>query len=379
MQASYSGRQPRLLFFIGTEAELIKVFPVVLEAEALGLPLGIIASGQNDIAASPIMQQVLERRPDAVLSQEKDITKSAPGLLKWFLATYKSAPAALRRQLPEVDFARSVFVVHGDTVSTVMGAWTGQKLGARVAHIEAGLRSHHMLNPFPEEIDRLLVSRKATLHFAPGEAAARNLKNKRLVLNTQYNTIYDSLQYALGANLPNPLGEEAAHPYFVLVLHRQENLMNRKFLLAVVHQATLVAKQYRCVFIMHRPTEIALEEAGVLDTLRQNPGFALLPRQPFLQFVPLLNGASFVITDGGSNQEELHYMGKPCLVLRKATERMEGLSSNAQLYGGRTGRISEFALEFTRFQRPGIKASASPSARIALALKKALAAQAALA
>ena len=126
-----------------------------------------------------------------------------------------------------------------------MGAYLAKHFGMRVAH-EAGLRSHNWLNPFPEEIDRVLTSRCVRLHFAPGQEAAANLsKAKGLVVNTTYNTIADSLAYSRTIPCKDPvIAELQSAPYFVFVMHRQENLANKTLVRDMLSRALQQAESY---------------------------------------------------------------------------------------------------------------------------------------
>lgn len=333
-------------FFIGTEAELIKVFPVMLEAGKAGIPYSVIASGQNNIVNSRILQETACVKPEVVLSDEAEITKSAPGLLKWWVQTCGKAAGRIRAAFPDTDFSKSLMIVHGDTVSTFMGAWTGKKLGMTVCHVEAGLRSFHLLNPFPEEIDRILTSRIARVHFAPGPEAAKNLqKVKGTVVNTEQNTLLDSLRYSEQMAVKSDILPILSQDYFVFVIHRQENLASREFVSSVVREIEQAAKKRKCVLILHEITRNTLARFGLLDGLAQNPDFILHDRVDYFDFMKLLKNAAFVITDGGSNQEELYYMNKPCLILRKATERNEGIGINARLFNGSAEDIKTFIQE----------------------------------
>lgn len=344
---------PEIFFFVGTEAELIKVFPVMLAVQGLGVNYKLIASGQNDIANSRILQRALNKQVDLALSDEASIQKSALGLIKWFLKTKRTAAAKIRAAFPEADFSKSIFVVHGDTVSTYMGAAVGKKLGAAVAHVEAGLRSHHLLNPFPEEIDRILTSRKANMHFAPGQIYCENLKKKSGVVNTNHNTIIDSLSFSAQIPAENEsLNTLSGKNFFVYVLHRQENLANTNFLAQATRQAIELSAKLHAVVVLHKPTEIAFEKAGLLSEMQENPNITLLPRMDYFDFMKLLHMAKFVVTDGGSNQEELHYMGKPTLIMRSHTERQQGLGTNAKLYGGDVGAICRFYSEYESMASP---------------------------
>lgn len=354
-------------FFVGTEAELIKIFPVIMRCQDSGCTCNLIASGQNDLKKNRILEYLHLKGKYIELSQESDIRKSTVGLFTWFLITRKKAGKIIRQEFESVDMRGKALVVHGDTVSTFMGALVGRQLQMRVCHVEAGLRSHNLFNPFPEEIDRLLTSRIARVHFAPGPEAEKNLNGvKGQVINTRYNTILDSL--AVSKKMPvitDSLEVALKQKYFVFVMHRQENLMNREFVKRVMKRVEQMTSQLKCVLILHKITENILERMGLLTELRTNPGFILFHRVDYFDFMKLLDGACYIITDGGSNQEELYYMGKPCLIMRKTTERQEGIGKNAVLFDGNVEQITSFGQEFYKYEISPIEPDESPSEMIA--------------
>ena len=277
------------------------------------------------------------------------------------------ALSRIRQDFDVEKLTGKVLVVHGDTVSTLMGAMIGRKLKMQVCHVEAGLRSHHLLNPFPEEIDRLLTSRFAKVHFPPGQEAVKNLNHsKGQVVDTVYNTILDSLKFSQEIPIiTEGLEDVIKEDYFVFVMHRQENLMNKDFVKQVVERIEMLAKDRKCVFILHQITKNTLKEMGLLEKIKKNTNFILLPRLDYFEFMKLLKASKFVITDGGSNQEELHYMGKPCLIMRKTTERNEGIGQNAILYQGDIDKILTFGKEFFSYEIPSVVVEESPSSIIA--------------
>ena len=291
---------------------------------------------------------------DVKLSEESEISKSAIGLMSWWIKTYLQAVKKIRLVLDEKQLRNAFMVVHGDTVSTFMGARIGHKLGMVVCHIEAGLRSHHLFNPFPEEIDRLLTSRNARLHFAPGGEAVNNLKNvKGQVINTQQNTLLDSLH--ISERFPVKDGKVKhivglPKPYFVFVMHRQENLANERFVRQVVDKIEEAAKNCHAIIILHTLTKNTFMKLGLIERLKSDRNVTLLPRVEYFDFMKLLQNSDFVITDGGSNQEELYYMGKPTLIMRKNTERNEGIGENAILYNSVDDIIS-FSSHYNSYSR----------------------------
>ncbi len=324
----------QFIFFIGTEAELIKLFPIIRIMEDRGIGYVLIASGQNSFMKSRVLGFANNYRVDIILSNEMSIKKNAVGLLQWYIKTRKKARKMMEERFDKQLLRNKIMIVHGDTVSSVMGAYLGKHFGMRVAHVEAGLRSFHWLNPFPEEIDRMLVSRIATIHFAPGIKPYNNLSKKNYVFNTLNNTLIDSLSYADSVECDNQIVNRLiGTDYFVLVLHRQENIHNTALVKAVIKEAERVASYFKCVLLLHKITEVKLKEMNVLKSIREDERFILLPRMDYFNFMKLLKGSQFVITDGGSNQEELSYMGKPSFILRKTTERDDGLGKNAVISG----------------------------------------------
>ena len=354
--------QKCIVFFIGTVAEYIKLFPVLEEVKKKGIAYRVISSGQNRIDTTDIAR-ITALNIDLSLSSEEDIVKNVFGLFYWFFNTTAKSKRIIKEKLKDIDFENSVMVVHGDTLSTVMGALLGKRLKMKVAHIEAGLRSGRLFTPFPEELDRLFVSRLADYNFCQGETAVNNLKkSKGEVVNTKYNTIIDAITYAKTQPSDNAVFDSLeSGNYGVFVLHRQENLLNHRLVNKVVDTAIQVSKKQRLVFVMNQITEDTLKKLKLYNKLCSSENIIAVRRMDYFDFMKLLIGSEFVITDGGSNQEELSYMGKPTLILRTATERSEGIGENALLYGGDFNEISRFVETYHSYNRSFISAEASPS------------------
>ena len=351
-----------ICFFIGTEAELIKVFTIIRELDKRQINYRIISSGQNDIRNSRALSYVRQAKIDVLLSEERKIKKSTLGLFKWFFATLFQAKKKIKHQLQDIDFQHSIMLVHGDTLSTVMGAFIGRSLKMKVAHIEAGLRSHHLLHPFPEEINRQITSLFARIHFAPDETALNNLyKAKGEKINTFYNTIIESIAATNDMPCQTKIVQKIiSTDYFVLVLHRQENLANKSLLKRVITRAVQAAKNIPCVFVMHKPTEVILKSMGIYDKVAASENIILIPRTDYFDFTSLLKHAKFVVSDGGSNQEELSYMGKPCLIVRSHTERSHGIGENAVLMKEDDHIMDDFFDAYASYERQPIVPESSP-------------------
>jgi UDP-N-acetylglucosamine 2-epimerase (non-hydrolysing) len=352
-------------FFIGTEAELIKIFPVILELKKKNLLTKIIASGQNDITRSKLLD-FCDSKID-ILINANPIQKTPIALIKWFVKTRSLAKKALQNEFKNINKEKTIFVVHGDTITTVMGSQLAKSMGIKVAHVEAGLRSGDFLNPFPEELDRYLTSFFSDIHFVPEKTALANLKKaKGEVVDTVANTIVDSCRYTINYKCNEKTVKSLkGEKYFVLVLHRQENLLNKKFVEEVIKSAEELSKSLKCVLILHEPSLAAFERYELLDKIRENRRIIAINRLFYLDFMKLLDGSEFVLTDGGSNQPELFYLGKPTMLLRKKTEQEIGINKNIILYGNDLKNVKKFAKNYKKFAKKPLQESISPSLIIA--------------
>jgi UDP-N-acetylglucosamine 2-epimerase (non-hydrolysing) len=358
-----------IYFFVGTIAELIKVFPVMKDLKARGHPFNIVSTGQNDLTQSELLTHL--DHPVDVFLHRGPVRQSAVGVLRWFLATLSRSYLHLRRMIPRAQRSRSLVVVHGDTVSTLMGAILGRALGMRVGHVEAGLRSFKWLTPFPEEICRCLVSYLVSFHFSPNSWAVGNLaRHKGRKICTHGNTLVDTLQFSRQVEKESALSAELrGQRYFVFVIHRQENIYDEALVRTLIRQIGQKTREgLTCVFILHEPARVAFEANGILQELHRFEGIRVVPRLRYVEFMAILAHAEFLVTDGGSNQEESYYLGKPCLLLRTATERTEGLDENVVLSRCDPEVIAEFLADPGRYRRDPLQARESPSAIISQAL-----------
>ena len=237
-------------------------------------------------------------------------------------------------------------LVHGDTMTTVLGALMGRLLGVPVAHVESGLRSFDLRHPFPEELNRRLTSRLASIHYAPGPWAAANLR-RGTVVDTGSNTIRDSLAMCAtelppGVTLPD-------EPFGIVSLHRFELLNDEVLLRRTVSTLSEVAWRTQLLFVDHPVTVAALERWRLGSLFHER--FTRMPRTSFYEFVALMRRASFIVTDSGGSQEESFYLDRPCLVHRKRTERNEGLGENVVLSGYDERVLREFLRAPDRHRR----------------------------
>lgn len=332
---------------LGTKAQLIKMAPVMYELQKRKIPYNFIFTGQHKETMKDLMSVFKLKKPDYILYKGKDITKISQMFI-WFLKCFFKT-LFKKREIFKND-RTGLVVIHGDTFSTLLGALIGKITGHKVAHIESGLRSFNYFNPFPEEITRIMVFKFTNYYFCPGKWALNNLSNRKGVkINTKANTLYDSLQLAI-RNLKGVKVKIPNEEYALVSLHRFENIYKKERFKEIIEILNNISKKIKLLFILHKPTKTNLRKFGFYNILEKNKNIELRPRYDYFKFIKLLNNSEFLISDGGSNQEESYYLGKPCLLLRYKTERKEGLGKNVCLSKFDKDKINYFIKNYKKFR-----------------------------
>ena len=229
-------------------------------------------------------------------------------------------------------------LVHGDTASALSSALAAFLMGVPIAHVEAGLRSGDLFAPFPEEMNRVLISQLSTLDFAPTESARRVLlsdgKREDSIWVTG-NTVIDALRETGGARCDAPiLKETEGKRILLLTVHRRENLGApiQRILRAVLRILNAFPDVCAVLPIHKNP---AVREA-VVSILGEglHPQIFLTDPLPVVVFHRLMARSAVVLTDSGGLQEEAPALGKPVIVLRDKTERGEGIQNGGAILTG---------------------------------------------
>jgi UDP-N-acetylglucosamine 2-epimerase (non-hydrolysing) len=320
-----------ILVIYGTTGELIKLAPVLMRLRERGHPYLSATTAQQVEQISPLLEQFGLPAPDLWLgrgARGRDLSRNrdVPGWLATVLGRFVRHGRQLRRRLQRGP-GRPLVLVHGDTMTTVLGASMGRLLRTGVAHIEGGLRSYDWRHPFPEELNRRAASTLARIHYAPGAWAASNL-SRGTIVDTGSNTIRDSLELC-----PEDFEPQVAmppKPFGLVSLHRYELLDDRRLLGETIDVLAEQAQKTPLLFVDHPVTAAALEGYG-LDGRFDEEAFVRIPRVTFFPFISLLRRGEFLFTDSGGSQEECFYLDRPCLVHRMKTERQEGLGENVVL------------------------------------------------
>lgn len=311
----------RIAFIVGTSAELLKMVGMIFEFRRLNMDVVILDTGQ---ASQELMDEAKAWGLSEILifDNSRSRISSLITSVGWFLNKI------FKVRLPQ---AVSMVVIHGDTLSTLVGAWWGFISRTPVCHVEAGLRSKRLFSPFPEEITRRLVSGLATWHICPSDLAVENLISSnipaKVIFNSKGNTVVDTWLRARALN-PGPIPKSNSPQKMVIVnFHRFENVENPgriDFLLRLLDD--LSDRVDKIIIIKHKAVfSVLLKHQGFSNYLKSNNKCRIEERMCFHEFSTLVFGSCLLVSDGGSNQEECAFLGIPMLILRQETERDDGL------------------------------------------------------
>jgi UDP-N-acetylglucosamine 2-epimerase (non-hydrolysing) len=352
----------------GTAAEVIKLAPVLIGLEERGArPLTLCVAQQAGQLPAALADFGLPQ-PDLWIARGhngSDLERPVhiPRWVGGAAATFARQRRALRERLA-ADPGRPLMMVHGDTMTTVIGALMGRAMRLPVAHVEAGMRSGNWRNPFPEEFDRRIAARLTDLHFAPNERAADNLRRaavKGQIVETAANTILDALR--LASATATPAVELPDESFGLVSIHRTELLENRAELRATLEVLHKASRRIPLLFVEHTITVAAIRVArlGHLFDDRFRP----IPRQRYPQFIALLRRSAFLVSDSGGSQEECAYLGHPCLIHRAVSEHSTGLDGGSVVLSRmRPDVLRDFLADPARHRRPPVAPHLSPTRTI---------------
>jgi UDP-N-acetylglucosamine 2-epimerase len=326
----------RVLTVVGTRPEAIKLAPVVMAClQQERIRHCLCATGQHREMLDQVLD-VFDLRPDV------DLKLMRPGQ---DLASLTAA-AIVGVQQAVKEFRADWVVVQGDTTTAFAGALAAFYERVPVLHVEAGLRTGNLMSPWPEELNRRLITQIAQVHCAPTEWAAANLAREGVgadrILVTG-NTVIDALQWvsqrpAAEAALKSALGDAAdsimnsSRRIILVTGHRRENLDGTLAAMCDALRRLAERGDVEIVFPVHLNPQVS---QTVHARLGGSARVHLLPPLDYLAFVALLRRAYLVVTDSGGIQEEAPGLGKPVLVTRDTTERPEALEAGTAILVGK--------------------------------------------
>lgn len=308
-----------IYFFIGTKAQAIKCLPVIQEFEKQNKHrLFLIDSGQHVEIVDYILKNLSNSIEKInVFKNKKNITTINQTFF-WFGAFIWNYLIKRSKQLSSIH--PGLCIIHGDTLSTLLGLLWSKKYKMVTVHLESGLSSKKLLKPFPEEIVRRIVSKYSDILICFDESAHNNLlqnynSSNKTIKRISENTILDSVKL-----VPDSEGENK----ITVTLHRTENLMSKKTMEKFISLLEILSTKFIVNWHMHGPTINYIKKHKLTIPSEINIG-ELLTHEKFLHEVA---SSAIVITDGGSVQEECYFLGKKTLIWRKETEREYALADN---------------------------------------------------
>jgi UDP-N-acetylglucosamine 2-epimerase (non-hydrolysing) len=345
-RSKLSNKRQKILIVFGTRPEAIKMAPLIYGLKKLPneFEVSVCVTAQH----REMLDQALSFfgiTPDIDL----DLMKSGQTISGLVAAALAAISDVIAVNKPDI------LLVHGDTSTTLAASMAGFFAGVPIGHIEAGLRTHRIKEPFPEEFNRQVVSRVARWNFAPTEGNRQNLIKESFEdasITVTGNTVIDALFLALDQidSDPKKVKEITQHligqlPFdwkserFVLITgHRRENFGDG--IRQICEAIRVLAKEYpqvHFVYPVHLNPQI---QKPVHDLLKEYANIHLIEPLAYPAFVYLMKHSYIVLTDSGGIQEEAPSLGKPVLVMRDVSERPEAITfGTVKLIGTKSGAI----------------------------------------
>ena len=328
----------RIMLVFGTRPEAIKMCPLVKEFQKRSDEFETIVcvTGQHREMLDQVLK-IFEVTPDIdlnIMKQGQDLTDVTVRILNGMRDVFK-------------ECRPDVVLVHGDTTTSTAAALAAFYAQIPVGHVEAGLRTHNIYSPWPEEMNRQVTGRIATYNFSPTPLSERNLIEEKAMgkIYVTGNTVIDALHYVVNKlkndeaiakeqdavllNAGYDITRLADGKKLVLITgHRRENFGDG-FIRMVSAMKDLSEKYPEVDFVypMHLNPNVRKPIHEVFGDDLTRPNFFFIEPLQYLEFVHLMSKATIVLTDSGGIQEEAPGLGKPVLVMRDTTERPEALES----------------------------------------------------
>ncbi len=331
---------------LGTKGQLIKMAPIMLELSRRSIDYNFIHTGQHTEITERIMKIFELKPPDIFLDQRvSDITEVGKGIL-WSsknILKYSIRPYSVFKP------KKGICLVHGDAFPAIQGLILAKFARIKVGHVEAGERTHNLREPFPEEIIRVLVDRWGDYLFASSDGSYKNLMDEKVKgrkFNVKLNTVFDAIRIALRSEDVDV--DIPSENYVVATIHRLETIRSKGDLQAVIDTLGRISKEKKVLFVLHEPTKNKLISFNLMDKLRKMDNIQILPLQEYFSFMKLVKHSDYIVTDGGGPQQESYYLEKPCLLMRRVTEREN--YPNVCLSEFKKEKIDDFIKNFERYR-----------------------------
>jgi UDP-N-acetylglucosamine 2-epimerase (non-hydrolysing) len=331
----------KVLVLFGTRPEAIKLAPVIHKLPAKKFQTIVVSSGQHTDLLKPFLR-LLKVKVDYSLNVMTENQTPNHVLSK----TLEMLDEILELEKPDL------ILVQGDTTTTLAGALAGFNRRIPVGHVEAGLRSGNLSSPFPEEMNRRLISQIASFHFCATKGNKQNLLNEQIDEKQIFvtgNTVVDSLSFILkncrpGKKIQKLIAETQNLKRVLLTTHRRESfgLAMRENLLEL-RRFVKNNRDVCLIFPVHPNPNVRRVTEEILANRER---VFLIEPVDYADFVALMQASWLIVSDSGGVQEEAPGLGKPLLILRENTERPEAIESGAaKLVGGNAKNLAKLLKE----------------------------------
>ncbi|KCZ49343.1 non-hydrolyzing UDP-N-acetylglucosamine 2-epimerase [Hyphomonas pacifica] len=327
----------KILSIVGTRPEAVKMAPVLRALNAQSwCEAPLLLTGQHRDLVDTALRQF-----DIVPDYDLDLMM--PG--QTLGALTGRAFLALEKTLNEIK--PDIVLSQGDTTTVMVSSICSFYHGIPFGHVEAGLRTGDIRNPFPEELNRVITGRVADFHFAPTPASADALRRELVPEDKLFvtgNTVIDNLAYYMDRVAPSQFAAPEGKRLILMTSHRRENFgepMRQYF--AGLREVIDARPDVFLVYPVHpNPNVVSTAQ----ELLGDHDRIQLIDPLPYFDFVAAMKAADLIVTDSGGVQEEAPFLRKPVLVLREETERPEAVSSGvARLVGLKREKVRDTVLE----------------------------------
>ena len=312
----------RVMVVMGTRPDTIKMAPLVLELQKHrpAIETIVVVTAQH----RQMLDEVLHLF-GITADYDLDIMTPSQTLTEITTRVLVKMEPVLAEAKPDV------VLVHGDTTTSSAAALAAFYAKIPVGHVEAGLRTSTILEPFPEELNRRLTGVIATYHFAPTERSKANLLAERVIAENVFvtgNTVIDAflatVRLANGKRIPALAGIDPTRPLIFVTAHRRENHDAMPEIAQALKDIAALPERPQILWPVHPSPMVKPVAHRILDGVA---GISLVEPLDYADTVAVVKAARFVLTDSGGLQEEAPTLGKPVLVMRRETERPEGLDA----------------------------------------------------
>lgn len=334
----------KLLFIFGTRPEAIKLAPLyMIFKHSKNYEIEVCISSQHKEMLLPVLNIF-----NIYVNYDLDVMSHNQSLSNISSLILDRATKVINQSNPDLIF------VHGDTTTTLMSSIAAFYSRKKIAHVEAGLRTHLLTAPFPEEFNRQLVSRYADLHFCPTKLSARNLTSEGIHKEKIFltgNTVIDSLNYVVSKlssdsklrqrtimSIKHKISADLNKTFVLITGHRRENFgAGFENICSAIHSLANKYPNVNFIYPVHLNPNIKEKAFRFLGGIKN---IFLTDPLDYLEFIYMQSKAHFIITDSGGIQEEAPSLGKPVLVMRDTTERPEAVKSGTvKLVGSKKKKI----------------------------------------